>query len=211
MSVTWIQLSYFMLLSRVRMMFTGNVIDMSDIRRVPALSRRAKPWERWAGWCSHTHTNILDLLVNVWALLPLNKSANLQNIWVPLCVCVRTCLYVCMCVYTCIRSQYDHHIGSSIAQLDLNVQYVCLWSILDHASPDVRQVIERNLEAGVFGSTRVSSRWDPGSKSQIWEDDPVDISPSLVGFSLPLGPESGRPSSVILSEEIGFKHLSALW
>jgi hypothetical protein len=32
-----------------------------------------------------------------------------------------------------------------------------------------------------------------------------------VGFSLPQGTENGRPSSVILSEEIGFKHLSVLW
>ena len=115
------------------------------------------------------------------------------------CVCAHACMDACVCTH------------AFVCRLDLNLQHVCLWSILDDASPDVRQVIERNLEAGVFGSTHVSSRWDPVSKSQIWEDDPVDIPPSLVGFSLPQGTENGRPSSVILSEEIGFKHLSVLW
>ena len=100
------------------------------------------------------------------------------------CVCVRMPVRMHVRVHTN-REQYNHHIGCRIVQLDFNVQYVCLWPILDHASPDVRQVIERNLEAGVFGSTHVSSRWDPVSESQVWEEDPVDISPPLVGFSSP--------------------------
>lgn len=37
---------------------------------------------------------------------------------------------------------------------------MCLWWILDRGTSDVRGLVERNRQAGKFGSTHVSARWD---------------------------------------------------